>query len=465
MSTALKVYISGVIGAGAIVLVAALLHWSVPDPWPFSLYLVLAVLGSMLKMRLPGVAGTYSASFIFILVGIVHFTLPETVLIGCISGLVQTLWRAKQRPTLLQVLFNTANLTLSIGLCFLVVSALHRGGLAHYQPAVLALVACVFFVTNTMLVSGVLCLFQGKPMKEVCQHWYLWSFPYYLMGAAVVGLLPLSNRPLEAASWLILLPPLYLVHFYYGLLIRPQPVGSTDEEERLLPALPLKAQVYVSAVVAGGLMLLVWSVTHWGGVALMRFITFLLGTILASTCKVRLPHMTGTISLNFVLILAAIGQLNLSEVVFISAAAAVVQCLWKPQRRPVPVQVFFSSATLIVSASLAFVLCRMALAGAFADTRSLLLVLATGVLYFTNTLMIAAVLCLVEGRPLYNLWQNCCFWSFPYYLVGAVFAGVMILTSRVAGWQTSFLVLPLMALVYVSYRLHVKKALLSLTVS
>jgi len=461
-SATLKVYVGGVIAAGAIVLVATLLHWTSPAPGRFFLYLFLAVVASMLKMRLPGIAGTYSASFIFILLGLVYFTLPETLVIGCVSGLVQTLWKAKQRPTAVQVLFNTANLTLSIGLCFLVAHGLLRRGLLHYQPAVLALVACVFFVTNTALVSGVLSILQGKPMKEVYQPWYLWSFPYFLIGAAVVGLLPLSDRPMEPASWLILLPPLYLVHFYYGLVIRPQTPGSPDETDDLLPTLPVKAKVYISAAIVGSLMLVTWAATHWRAQGITRFVGYLLVTFLASTCKVRLPRMTGTISLNFVLILAAIAHLTLAEVVVVSGVAAAVQCLWKPQRPPLAIQVLFSVATLIVSATLSFVVCRVSMGVVLGESIIPLLVLATAILYLSNTVMIAAVLCLVEGRPLYSIWQNCCFWSFPYYLVGAAFASLMIVTSHVAGWQTSFLVLPLLALVYVSYRLHVKQAVLGL---
>jgi hypothetical protein len=460
MSTTLKAYVSGVIGAGAIVLVSAMLHWTSPHPRRFLLYLALAMLASLVKMRLPGIDGTYSISFIFILMGIVYLTLPETLVIGCAGALVQTTLNAKHRPTVVQVLFNMANLILSIGLCFLVVHGLSGRGLPDHQPAVLALVACVFFVTNTVLVSGVLTLLQGKPLKEVCQHWYLWSFPYYLIGAAVVGLLPLSDRPAEPTSWLILLPPLYLIHFYYGLLLQPHPEGSPEGAEAHVPGLPVSAKLYISAVITGGLMSVAWAAAHWDTQGMPRFVGYLFVALLASTCKVRLPRMTSTISLNFVLILVAIAQLPLSEVIVISGAAAVVQCLWKPQRPPAPVQVFFSLATLIVSATLSFVVCRLALAQALGDFLSPLLVLATGILYVSNVVMVAAVLCLVEGRPLYRIWQNCCFWSFPYYLVGAAFAGLMIITSRLAGWQTSFLVLPLMALVYVSYRLHVKKAVL-----
>lgn len=465
MSLGLKAYITGVIGAGCMVLVLALLHWSVPDPWRFSLFLLLAVFGSMLKMRLPGITGTYSASFIFILVGIAYFSLSETLVIGCVSGLVQTVWKAKKRPGGVQVLFNTASLTLSTAVCFAARQAMLGRVIAHYRPAVLALVACVFFVANTLLVSGVLSLLQRQPLKEICEQWYLWSFPYYLIGATVVGLLPLSPPYLDPASWLILLPPLYLIHFYYGLLIRPVPGAGEDESNNLVSTLPVPAKIYIAAVVAGGVMLSLWSGTHWGGQSMLRFLGYALGAMLSSTCKVRLPRMTGTLSLNFVLILAAIAQLHLSEVIIIAGIAALMQCLWNPQRRPVPVQVFFSVATLMISASLSYVLCRMAFGQLWTLSITPLLVLATAVLYITNTMMVAAVLCLVEGKPLYSLWRNCCFWSFPYYLVGAVFAGLMIVASHIAGWQAAFLVLPLLALVYVSYRLHIQRALLSLATS
>jgi hypothetical protein len=69
--------------------------------------------------------------------------------------------------------------------------------------------------------------------------------------------------------------------------------------------------------------------------------------------------------------------------------------------------------------------------------------------------MVATVLCLVESRPLLHVWQNCYFWSFPYYLVGSAAAGLMTATCRSAGWQASLLVLPMTGLVYLTYRLHV----------
>ena len=205
-----KLYVGTVITAGGLLLGASLLQWTSPEPLHYLAYLALTLLASLLKLRLPGITGTYSLNFLFILIGIAHFTLPETLLAGCAAGVFQTVFNTKQRPTLVQVLFNVGNLSLSIGVCFLAVYGPLTAALESFRPAALALVACLYFVTNTVLVSGVLSLLQGKPLREVCREWYVWSFPYYLIGAALVGLLPFSGQSLPPEASLVLMPLLYL---------------------------------------------------------------------------------------------------------------------------------------------------------------------------------------------------------------------------------------------------------------
>jgi hypothetical protein len=87
-----------------------------------------------------------------------------------------------------------------------------------------------------------------------------------------------------------------------------------------------------------------------------------------------------------------------------------------------------------------------------------LLAVSALVMYSSNTLMVATVMALVDRKPLSNVWQLCYFWSLPYYLVGAAAAGIMTATSRTADWPPSLLVLPLMGLVYISYRMQVRQA-------
>jgi diguanylate cyclase (GGDEF)-like protein/putative nucleotidyltransferase with HDIG domain len=52
---------------------------------------------------------------------------------------------------------------------------------------------------------------------------------------------------------------------------------------------------------------------------------------------------------------------------------------------------------------------------------------------------------------------ECYFWSFPYYLVGAAFAGMIGWFNREFGWETSLLIVPIIYLIYRSYRLYLGK--------
>src|SRR5579864_3154144 len=99
MSSAAKVFISGIIVAGFSVVLLSLGLWSSDAPLRFACYLLVTVLASSLKVSLPGVTGTMSVSYVFILLSIIELSAAETVLIGCAALLTQTFWHAKSRPT------------------------------------------------------------------------------------------------------------------------------------------------------------------------------------------------------------------------------------------------------------------------------------------------------------------------------------------------------------------------------
>src|SRR5215467_4250656 len=68
---------------GAAVLGHALIYWQSDDPVRFACYLLVALLASGLKVHLPGIDGTMSVNFLFILLGVLELSLPETLVIGC----------------------------------------------------------------------------------------------------------------------------------------------------------------------------------------------------------------------------------------------------------------------------------------------------------------------------------------------------------------------------------------------
>jgi hypothetical protein len=329
--------------------------------------------------------------------------------------------------------------------------------MAHYMAAVMAVVACAYFVVNTVLVSGVLSLLQSKPLAEVCGQWYVWSFPYYLIGVTLVGLIPGPGHTVSGEAWLVLLPMVYLVHFFLGLAKgHASSAAVADHPDAQLPP---AAQMYLAGVLVTGVMLLTSSALGWQSQNITRFVIYLALASVASTFKIKLPHLGGTITPAFVLLLVAIAQLSFAETAIMAAVVGLVQVLWRPARRPMLAQVLFNPACLALSAAFAWFVSRFALDAWLGQSVIGLLVISTVVLYGSNTVIVALMMALVARKPLSSIWQICYFWSLPYYLVGAAAAGIMTAVSRTADWPPSLLVLPLMGLVYVSYRVQLGQAM------
>jgi Ca2+/Na+ antiporter len=215
-----KIYIALIVTLGFALLAGCLVFRAeFPDLPRYFSYLLLAVLASTMKVRLPGITGTISVNFLFILIGIADFTLAETLTMGCLAIATQCLWRTKSTPRPVQVVFNVAALAVSIAAAYQVSHYAMALAKAESLSAMLALAACVFFLSNTLLISGVLCLVEGKPLGKIWQQCYLWSFPYYLVGSAIAGLVTVSSRAIGWQGSLLVLPLMYLVYTFYRLYL------------------------------------------------------------------------------------------------------------------------------------------------------------------------------------------------------------------------------------------------------
>jgi hypothetical protein len=449
-----KLYVGSVIVSGAIALLLSLAGSVWPAPTYYIIYLALVTAMSVVKLRLPGLTGTYSLNSLFLLYGLLNFDPAPTLIAAVVSALAQSLLNTRKRPSLVQIAFNIGNLNLSLWICF----EASRFLLAHdvYRPAVLALVAALYFLINTGLVSGVLSLLEGRTLREVCREWYLWSFPYYAIGVAALGCVPAKGQPASSAAWLVMLPPLYFLHFILGIAnVRGQ--ATTAGEDRT--GLSTGARAFFTAVIGSGGIAVVWAISNWSSADVPRFVALLALAAVTSCWKVRLPGMMGTMSVSFVVLLVAIVRLTFSEIVVIAAAIAIVQCYWKASRKVSPLQLSFNIATQVLSAGLAHWACyawiRMT-----SDTSAMLLVVvvATILLYVPNSLLVSGALCAVQAKPLGEFWRNCYFWLLPYYMVGGTAAALMIATERAAGWVPAMTIMPMMTLVYISYRTHVVRA-------
>ncbi len=212
-------YISLITSAGAASLCYSLLHWRTDD-WPrFIFYSAIALIASRMKVTLPGVTGTLSMNFLFVLVGIAELSLGETMVMGCLAMLAQCLLRTKQRPQPVQVLFSVASMAWSILPAYAAYHSTLLPSRSLDQPLMLLLAAGVFFLTNTFSVAFVIALTENRPAWPVWRDSYFWSFPNYLVGAAVAWVINVVNQKINWQSTLFVLPILYVIYRTHSMYV------------------------------------------------------------------------------------------------------------------------------------------------------------------------------------------------------------------------------------------------------
>ncbi len=227
LSTVAKIYISAVVTVGLMVTVVELARWESQDLIRFFCYLGLAIFASRLKVSLPGISGALSVLFIFILFAIVELSLPEALFIGCSAILMQCLWNYRHRPKWHQVLFNLGSMALTVVASGKVY---HSGVLmqGRIEPALLMVsTATVFFIMNTFPVAGAIALTEHRSLRRVWRECYIWSFPYYLLGALIVAGASAVNQHFGWQTALLAIPVVYLIYRSYYLYL-----GRMEDEKK-----------------------------------------------------------------------------------------------------------------------------------------------------------------------------------------------------------------------------------------
>ncbi|MFZ1918355.1 MAG: HD domain-containing phosphohydrolase [Terriglobales bacterium] len=220
MSTRIKFWVGTTASLGVCVLVHSLWHWHSDNLTRFFCYLIIALLASGLKITLPGIDGTMSVNFLFILLGVLEMSLPETLIIGCAASLAQcTIWLEHHKPDPIKVVFNVFSMMANaIALSYFAFHRLERV-LGQSTPLLLVITALIFFLANTVPVTIIISLTEGKSPRKVWSECYFWSFPYYLVGAAVVFLVDFVNKHTGWQTTLLILPVIYWVYRSYRLYL------------------------------------------------------------------------------------------------------------------------------------------------------------------------------------------------------------------------------------------------------
>jgi diguanylate cyclase (GGDEF)-like protein/putative nucleotidyltransferase with HDIG domain len=225
LSIAAKVFMSLTIVVGTAILAWGAIHQSSKNIAEFICYLGIAILASRLKVNLPGTTGTLSVNFLFILIGVLELSFTETLILGAVSMLAQSLH--PERTHAIQVTFNVCAGAVATALAYGVYHHPLAAMLIDSRAILLGVAATVYFIANAGTTAAVIAMTERRPLSRILVDCYFWSFPYYLVGAGIAGAIAWLNENFNWETSLLLVPAVYLIYRSYRLYL-----GKLEDEKR-----------------------------------------------------------------------------------------------------------------------------------------------------------------------------------------------------------------------------------------
>jgi diguanylate cyclase (GGDEF)-like protein/putative nucleotidyltransferase with HDIG domain len=211
--------------AGTLVLLYSALHPSSRNIAEFICYLLISFLAARLTHKLPEMTDAFSVNFLFVLIGILELSFTETVALGCSAVLLQYIYRRGPGP--LRITLRVCASAMSAGLAYHGCWLAREAGWLESPPLLLLLGTAIYFVASTGSIAAFVSLSERKSFTQTWVRNYFWSFPYYLVGAAVAGIIAWLNRTFHWETSLLALPAVYVLYRSYHLYL-----GKLESEKR-----------------------------------------------------------------------------------------------------------------------------------------------------------------------------------------------------------------------------------------
>src|SRR5215471_8891167 len=114
------------------------------------------------------------------------------------------------------------------------------------------------------------------------------------------------------------------------------------------------ARVFITAMAVAAVSCFVFAFLHGQSTDRVKFVCYLVAALLASSLKVSLPGIEGTLSVNFLFTLLGILELSLPETLLIGLVSTLAQFYWKPTRRLKLIQLVFNLSQVAVCSTAAY---------------------------------------------------------------------------------------------------------------
>jgi len=188
-------------------------------------------------------------------------------------------------------------------------------------------------------------------------------------------------------------------------------------------------------------------------------VTLLLTAVGTSRMKVTIPGINGNMSVNLPFLLLSVIMLSATESILIACACAIMQTLPKDGSKVRPVRVLFNVSMMVFSCGAAGLLFHLQILNRLSWVSApLLMAVSTATLFLGQTLPVSVVVALTDGGAVRRIWANIAQMSLPYYVVSAGVTSMVNSIGHNIGWIAALLVLPVMYVIYRSYRLYFTRA-------
>jgi hypothetical protein len=212
------------------------------------------------------------------------------------------------------------------------------------------------------------------------------------------------------------------------------------------------SKVYIALVMVSGLGVLGYAIVNTNPIYFARLAAFLLVACLAARLKVKLPGITGTMSVNLPFILLAAAEMSLAEALLVGCTSNLVQCLPRGEQKFNGLRVAFNFCVMALAVEATRWLYALPALTGYVSSASLRLGIAALGFFLTNTVLVAIVIALTERSNPWRPWLGMAQLSFPYYVASAGIAGVALTLAMRVGWQVPVIILPVMLGIFYSYR-------------
>ncbi len=210
----------------------------------------------------------------------------------------------------------------------------------------------------------------------------------------------------------------------------------------------------------GAMMLAALSTAGYAGFASHTPHGYLAGAVLVlavatSRMKVNLPGINGNMSINLPFLLTAILALSGAEAAVIALVSTAFQCWPRTNAKlNLPQMTFNLSMMTFASSSASIIVHGKWFSGALSHSATLQAVLATLTMFLAQTVPVAGIVAVSEGKSAAGVWWNIAHLSFPYFVISAGVTTMVEATSSHLGWGLALAVLPVMYGIHRSYRLY-----------